>query len=154
MVTLTLAVNLLQKIVCTENGEGESFLKDQHLALIEGAREENILLLQNFYKCDEMFLELFEDEYLDMIAAKSISVEHLLMDSNLLLPPAGSPLSGIAFDKRLPCGEAVRSRRSMRVYFILRKLSLKLRKETEKYLPLTNTQTCVHIDDNLDLSKL
>lgn len=42
----------------------------------------------------------------------------------------------------------------MRVYFILRKLSLKLRKETEKYLPLTNTQTCVHIDDNLDLSKI
>lgn len=105
IVTLTLAVNLLQKVVMTENGEGESFLKDQHLALIEGAREENILLLQNYYKCDEMFLELFEDEYLDMNAVRPISVEHLLMDSNLLLPPAGSPLSGIAFDKRLPCGE-------------------------------------------------
>lgn len=92
----------------TENGNGESFLKDQHLALIEGAREENILLLQNYYKSDEMFLELFEDEYLDMNNARPISIEHLLMDSNLLLPPAGSPLSGIAFDKRLPCGEVSR----------------------------------------------
>lgn len=42
----------------------------------------------------------------------------------------------------------------MRAYFLLRKLSLTLRNETEKYLPLTNTQNCVHIDDNLDLSKL
>lgn len=41
----------------------------------------------------------------------------------------------------------------MRVYFILRKLSLTLRGETEKYLPLTNTQNCVNVEDNLDLSK-
>jgi protein CLEC16A len=82
-----------------------SCLGDSHLASIEGAREENILLLQNYYKTDEMFLEVFEDEYLEMSAAKTLSIEHLMMDSNLLLPPAGSPLTGISFDKRLPCGE-------------------------------------------------
>jgi len=40
-----------------------------------------------------------------MVSAKPLSIEHLMMDSNLLLPPAGSPLTGIPFDKRLPCGE-------------------------------------------------
>jgi len=84
---------------------GNSKLEDCHLASIEGAREENILLLQNYYKSDEMFLEIFEDEYLEMHSTKPLSIEHLLMDSNLLLPPAGSPLTGISFDKRLPCGE-------------------------------------------------
>jgi len=42
----------------------------------------------------------------------------------------------------------------MRVYFLLRKLSLTLRKEQEKYLPLTNPQNCVPVDETLDLSKL
>jgi len=30
---------------------------------------------------------------------------------------------------------------------------LTLRNEAEAFLPLTNTQTCVHIEQNLDLSK-
>lgn len=34
-----------------------------------------------------------------------------MMDSNLLLPPTGTPLSGIEFHKRLPCGEVERARR-------------------------------------------
>lgn len=46
-----------------------------------------------------------------------------------------------------------RCRRSMRVYFILRSLSLELRNEPEKHLPLTNTQQCVGIEQNLDLSE-
>lgn len=80
-------------------------MSDAHLAAIEGAREENILLLQNYCKTDDLFLEIFEDEYLDMTAARPLSIERLMMDSDLLLPPAGTPLTGIAFDKRLPCGE-------------------------------------------------
>ena len=84
-------------------------MTDAHLALIEGAREENILVLQNYFKTDDLFLEIFEDEYLDMVSAKPLSIEHLMMDPNLLLPPAGSPLTGIPFDKRLPCGEVSKS---------------------------------------------
>lgn len=103
MITLQLVINLLLRTVMTK--EEESLLKDVHLAAVEGAREENILLLQSYYKYDEMFLEVFEDEYLDLSANKELSVEHLLMDSRLLLPPAGSPLTGISFDRRLPCGE-------------------------------------------------
>lgn len=35
----------------------------------------------------------------------SLNVEWLCMDSAILLPPTGTPLTGIAFTKRLPCGE-------------------------------------------------
>lgn len=35
----------------------------------------------------------------------SLNVEWLCMDSAILLPPAGTPMTGIDFIKRLPCGE-------------------------------------------------
>ena len=35
----------------------------------------------------------------------SLNVEWLCMDSAILLPPTGTPLTGIDFTKRLPCGE-------------------------------------------------
>lgn len=34
-----------------------------------------------------------------------LNVEWLCMDSAILLPPTGTPLTGIDFTKRLPCGE-------------------------------------------------
>lgn len=33
------------------------------------------------------------------------------MDESILLPPTGTPLTGIGFNKRLPCGEVERARR-------------------------------------------
>jgi len=33
------------------------------------------------------------------------------MDASILLPPTGTPLTGIDFNKRLPCGEVERARR-------------------------------------------
>lgn len=89
---------------------GNSFLRDHHLAAIEGAREESTLLLRNFYKSEEIFLDMFEDEYREM-HKKLLNVEYLTMDSNILLPPTGTPLTGIEFCKRLPCGEVERARR-------------------------------------------
>lgn len=47
---------------------------------------------------------MFEDEYHQM-KKKPLNVEWLTMDSNVLLPPTGTPLTGIEFGKRLPCGE-------------------------------------------------
>ena len=49
---------------------------------------------------------MFEDEYHEM-KKKPLNVEWLMMDSNILLPPTGTPMTGIEFTKRLPCGEAV-----------------------------------------------
>lgn len=47
---------------------------------------------------------MFEDEYSE-IQKRPLNVEWLMMDSNVLLPPTGTPMTGIEFTKRLPCGE-------------------------------------------------
>jgi len=57
-----------------------------------------------FLQSEEIFLDMFEDEHHQM-KKKPLNVEWLTMDSNVLLPPTGTPLTGIEFGKRLPCGE-------------------------------------------------
>lgn len=52
---------------------------------------------------------MFEDEYSE-IQKRPLNVEWLMMDSNILLPPTGTPMTGIEFSKRLPCGEVDRNR--------------------------------------------
>lgn len=47
---------------------------------------------------------MFEDEYEEM-KKRPLNVEWLMMDSNVLLPPTGTPMTGIEFTRRLPCGE-------------------------------------------------
>lgn len=47
---------------------------------------------------------MFEDEYYDM-KKRSLNIEWLMMDCNLLLQPTNSPMTGVEFSKRLPCGE-------------------------------------------------
>ena len=49
-----------------------------------------------------MFLETFEDEW---GRTGKLRVEPLLEDASILLPPAGTPLTGIPLNKRLPCGK-------------------------------------------------
>ncbi|XP_067143420.1 protein CLEC16A isoform X1 [Centruroides vittatus] len=148
LATLQMSLLLLKQLVIKD---GQSFLQDRHLAAIEQAREESTLLLRNFYKSEEIFLDMFEDEYQEM-KKKPLNVEYLMMDSNLLLPPTGTPMSGVEFHKRLPCGEVERARRAIRVFFLLRDLSLTLQEETETQLPLTNIESCIKVNDVLDLT--
>lgn len=42
---------------------------------------------------------------------KPMNVEYLMMDASILLPPTGTPLTGIDFVKRLPCGDVEKTRR-------------------------------------------
>lgn len=42
---------------------------------------------------------------------KPMNVEYLMMDVSILLPPTGTPLTGIDFVKRLPCGDVEKTRR-------------------------------------------
>lgn len=44
-----------------------------------------------------------------------LNVEWLCMDSAILLPPTGTPMTGIDFTKRLPCGEV----RKFHITFII-----------------------------------
>lgn len=59
---------------------------------------------------------MFEDEYSE-IQKRPLNVEWLMMDSNILLPPTGTPMTGIEFSKRLPCGEVSTNERKTHVFF-------------------------------------
>ena len=146
--TLELTIKLLKQLVYQN---GRSYLQDRHLASIENARECCTQILRNFYKSEEMFLDMFEDEYREM-KNHPLNVEYLTMDASILLPPTGTPLTGIAFSKRLPCGEVERARRAIRVFFLVRDLSLTLLQEPENQLPLTKEDMCIKVSDILDLN--
>ncbi|XP_076183141.1 C-type lectin domain containing ema isoform X2 [Ptiloglossa arizonensis] len=156
LITLELTIKLLTQLIMSE---GQAILKDSHLAAIEAVKEQSTSLLKNFYKSEDIFLDMFEDEYSE-IQKRPLNVEWLMMDSNILLPPTGTPMTGIEFTKRLPCGEKIklmyaqveRARRAIRVFFLIRELSLTLNMERETQLPLTNPADCVQVDNILDLT--
>ncbi|XP_018047234.1 PREDICTED: protein CLEC16A isoform X1 [Atta colombica] len=148
LVTLELTIKLLTQLTISE---GQCLLRESHLAVIEAAKEQSTSLLKNFYKSEDIFLDMFEDEYSE-IQKRPLNVEWLMMDSNILLPPTGTPMTGIEFSKRLPCGEVERARRAIRVFFLIRELSLILNMEVETQLPLTNPANCVQVNNVLDLN--
>ncbi|KAH0953198.1 hypothetical protein HN011_008692 [Eciton burchellii] len=148
LVTLELTIKLLTQLTVSE---GQCLLRESHLAAIEAAKEQSTSLLKNFYKSEDIFLDMFEDEYSE-IQKRPLNVEWLMMDSNILLPPTGTPMTGIEFSKRLPCGEVERARRAIRVFFLIRELSLTLNMEVETQLPLTNPANCVQVNNVLDLN--
>ncbi|XP_026678930.1 protein CLEC16A-like [Diaphorina citri] len=90
LVTLEVTILLLKKLVVRDQ---TSILSDAHLAAIVNAKEESTSLLRNFYKSEDIFLDMFQFEY-DQIQKKPLNVEYLMMDSKMLLPPAGTPLTG------------------------------------------------------------
>ncbi|ERE68236.1 protein CLEC16A isoform 2 [Cricetulus griseus] len=110
LATLELSCLLLKQQVLTRSG---CIIKDVHLACLEGAREESVHLVRHFYKGEEIFLDMFEDEYRSM-TIKPMNVEYLMMDASILLPPTGTPLTGIDFVKRLPCGDVEKTRRDLK----------------------------------------
>ena len=71
----------------------------------------------------------------------------------MLLPPTNTPLTGIDFTRRLPCGENEKARKAMRVFFALRKLSQQMLGEEEKDLPLTKTENSFKVGDVMDTGK-
>ncbi|XP_034750003.1 protein CLEC16A isoform X5 [Etheostoma cragini] len=148
LATLELSCLLLKQSVLSGN---HCIIKDVHLACLEGGREESLHLLRRFYKGEEIFLDMFEDEYRSM-TSKPLNVEYLMMDASVLLPPTGTPLTGIDFVKRLPCGDMEKTRRAIRVFFMLRSLSLQLQGELETQLPLTRPEDLIKTDDVLDLN--
>ncbi|XP_074647477.1 protein CLEC16A-like isoform X2 [Tubulanus polymorphus] len=148
LATLEMSILLLKQLV---HKKGITFLQDRHLACIEGAKEESVLLLRNFYKSEEIFLDMFEDECRDM-QLRPLNVEYLTMDASILLPPTGTPLTGIDFNKRLPCGEVERARRAIRVFLYLRGISFALQQENDIELPLTKQDECIKNGEVLDLN--
>lgn len=52
--------------------------------------------------------------FLWRVQTRPLNVEFMMMDASVLLPPTGTPLTGIDFMKRLPCGEVERARKVSR----------------------------------------
>ena len=101
-----------------------------------------------------------------------------MMDASMLLPPTDTPLTGIEFTRRLPCGETERARKvrkkyigavvstiiqgmyshthtqAMRVFFAIRMLSQQISRTEEKELPLTMPSNSASVADIVDLSEL
>lgn len=77
-----------------------------------------------------------------------------MMDASMLLPPTDTPLTGIDFTRRLPCGENEKAMNSMRVFFAIRKLSQQLQNLEESELPLTPPANSAKPGDILDFCKL
>lgn len=150
LITVELCIKLLCQLVEDDNNV-YVLTETQHNAIL-AARAQSMIVLRNFYKSEDIFLDLFEDEY-NKLCKSTLNVEFLCMDSTILLPPTGTPLTGIGFTRRLPCGEEEKARRAIRVYFFLRKLCQTIVYEAETLLPLSNQINCYQVDNVLDLSK-
>lgn len=59
LVTLELALKLLVQLVMCD---GKNILTDPHKLSIESAKSQSTALLRNFYKSEEIFLDMFEHE--------------------------------------------------------------------------------------------
>lgn len=60
LVTLELSLKLLLQLVLYE---GKNKLSEIHKAAMDGARAQSTALVRNFYKSEEIFLDMFEHEY-------------------------------------------------------------------------------------------
>ncbi|XP_058057296.1 protein CLEC16A homolog isoform X2 [Anopheles bellator] len=149
LVTTELGLKLLAQIIGA--GEDSSAVPEEYRLALNQARNQAMNVLKNFYKSEDIFLDLFEDEYNEMLKS-TLNVEFLCNDSAILLPPTGTPLTGISFTRRLPCGEVEKARRAIRVFFLLRRMCQTITDERETLLPLTNSAQCVQLDNALDLN--
>ncbi|CAD5116916.1 DgyrCDS5757 [Dimorphilus gyrociliatus] len=146
LITLELATTLIHKLQ-------DAMQPHQKTALLT-AKEQATLILANFYqvwvKSEEIFIEIFEDEFVNM--KKVSTTEDVSREAAVLLPPTATPLTGIDFKLRLPCGEVERARRAIRVFLLVRDIVKKLNKEEEMDLPLTKNDNIVNEGDVLDLN--
>ncbi|XP_045448543.1 protein CLEC16A homolog [Melitaea cinxia] len=147
LVTCELSVRLLRTAMQGSTGVASP----RHISTADNLRARAAALARNFYKCDDIFLDMFEDEYCEM-SKRPLNVEWLCMDAAILLPPTRTPMSGIAFEKRIPSGEMERARRAIRTFFLIRDLYLKLTGKAETQLPLANPAPFVQVGDTLDLN--
>uniref|UniRef100_A0A6B2EJN9 Uncharacterized protein n=1 Tax=Phlebotomus kandelakii TaxID=1109342 RepID=A0A6B2EJN9_9DIPT len=149
LVTLELNAILIQRFTRSSNNKYD--LNEGQHAMLTESRYHSMNVVKFYYKSEDIFLDLFEDEYNEM-SKSALNVEFLCADSTILLPPTGTPLTGILFTRRLPCGDVEKARRAIRVFLYLRRLCHTIFAEIETLLPLTNQHNCVDIDDVLDLN--
>ncbi|XP_065658380.1 protein CLEC16A isoform X2 [Hydra vulgaris] len=148
LVTFEMCIKVIRMLVI----QGDIIrITDAHFAMLQNIREETILQLRNFYKGDDLFVDTFEGQY-HHLKAKPLNVEYITMDASLLLPATITPLTGIDFMKRLPCGDSEKAQRAAHVFIMMRELLLDIQKETESFLPLSKVDNPVCESQVLDLN--
>lgn len=80
LVTLELSLKLLLQLVTHED---QNKLSDVHKTAMESARSQSTALVRNFYKSEEIFLDMFEHEY-DLFQIRFEAGSHVLLCSALL----------------------------------------------------------------------
>eukprot|EP00731_Ephydatia_muelleri_P029434 Em0020g1078a len=151
LITLHLAIQLLYRLV---DRSGASVpLRDEHFALLEHAYEASILQLSHFCRGskDELFLDMFEEEYMNEMAF-NVKLNFLVMDGFMLLPPLDTPTTGIDFAKRLPNGDTEKARKAMRVFLAIHNAHHDLYKLEESELPFSRSEYSAHIGESIDLN--
>ncbi|VDD91083.1 unnamed protein product [Enterobius vermicularis] len=148
-VTLELCCILLRRLLLDTDPDSEVHAQCDKVAT--DARSLLVRSLSAAVYSEELFLEMFEDEYYDfernVFRLSSISTE-----PDLLLPPSNSSLSGVALSKRLPSGSEEQIRMDILLYLHLRKFILDLRGESETILPLkVKTEQSAEINDCINL---
>lgn len=152
-ITLELCALLLLKLCVKPEG---SVLSDHHLAIIEQTKENSTSVVRNYFRNEneQLFLDLFEDEYMEYAKFK-INVEYLMMDANLLIPPrqlAPLMVTNLHITRRLPYSDIEKARYALRVFFVVRNLSMRIVNETDDQLPLTQTRSLISVGDSIDLN--
>lgn len=60
LVTVELTIKVLMQRMCS--GTRNALITDTHRQLLSSARDQSMTVLRNFYKSEDIFLDLFEDE--------------------------------------------------------------------------------------------
>ena len=154
-ITLELCALLLMKLCIKQDG---SCLSDHHLAIIEQTKENSTSVVRNYFRNEneQLFLDLFEDEYMEYSKFK-INVEYLMMDANLLIQPkqlVPLMLNNLHFTRRLPYSDIEKARYALRVFFVVRNLSMKIVNKSEQQQQATQEDNVMEKDNENDDSQL
>ncbi|MFH4974493.1 hypothetical protein AB6A40_001202 [Gnathostoma spinigerum] len=152
VVTVELCCMVLRWLLLA--AKDESVLHPRALQQAEDAQSALISFLSSVIYTEELFLEMFEDEYYQF-ERENFHLAAISCDSSLLLPPTNTPLSGVAITKRLTSGSEERIRRVIQLYFHFRKFIFDLRGEEEVMLPLSahgapvaDINDCINLDNS------
>lgn len=121
-------------------------LKSKIIPIIQELKEQLSIPLRQ----EELFLEVFEDEWRNLL--KFPSLGQLLADTSCISEISQTPMSGLPLFKRIPCGVDEQLRYDILLFFLLRRLNLALNGETESELPLAAPMQLQKIGSKLDLN--
>uniref|UniRef100_A0A914C4R6 FPL domain-containing protein n=1 Tax=Acrobeloides nanus TaxID=290746 RepID=A0A914C4R6_9BILA len=149
IITLELCCILVRRLLLAQESE-ENLKSVEEIARM--AQSELVARLKNIIFTEDLFLEMFEDEYYNF-EKNELRVNTIACDPALFLPPTSTPLSGIPLSKRSPCGNEERIRQTLHFYFIIRKFVHDLSGEHETMLPLSSKlQPMAEVNDCINLN--